>query len=178
MRSRDWSKVLAGLALAAPIPMIAQAETYLTQDQAAAVLFPGVKMKPRVMELSPLDVASIEKASGEKVPSPHVRTAWGPSGEALIIDAVIGKHQYITYAVGVSSEGKVQGVEIMDYRETIGYQVRDARWRRQFVGKTSKDPVTLNKDIQNISGATLSSNHVTNGVRRLLRTYDVLKLKS
>ena len=178
MRSRDWSKVLAGLALASPIPLVARAETYLSQDQAATVLFPGVKLQLRVMELSPDDMASIEKASGEKVPSPHVRAAWGPGGEAMFVDAVIGKHAYITYAVGISSDGKVRGVEIMDYRETVGYQVREDRWRRQFVGKTSRDPVRIDKDIQNISGATLSSSHVTNGVRRVLRTYDVLKSRS
>jgi hypothetical protein len=29
--------------------------------------------------------------------------------------------------------------------------------------------------VQNISGATLSSAHVTNGVRRVLQTYELLK---
>jgi len=178
MRSRDWKTVLAGLVLTAPVPHMAHAETYLTEDQAAAILFPGIKLEPRIMDLSPDDVKAIEKASSEKVPTPHVRTWWGPNREALIVDVVLGKHEYITYAVGISSGGKVQGIEIMDYRETFGYQVRGAGWRKQFVGKTSHDPVHLDRDIQNISGATLSSNHVTNGVRRVLQTYEVLKGKA
>ncbi len=129
------------------------------------------------MELSFDDVQAIEKKSSEKVPTPHVRTFWGPNKEAMIIDVVLGKHEFITYAVAISSDGKVKDIEIMDYRETIGSQVRDAAWRKQFVGKTSKDKIHLDRDIQNISGATMSSNHITNGVRRVLQTYEVIKTK-
>ncbi len=35
----------------------------------------------------------------------------------------------------------------------------------------------LTEDIQNISGATLSSKHITDGVRRLLATYDLVLAK-
>ena len=177
MRSTEWKTILAGLALAAPMAQVARAETYLTEEQAAAILFPGIKLEPRVMDLSADDVKLIEKASSEKVPTSPVRTWWGPNREALIVDVVLGKHEYITYAVGISSDGKVRGIEIMDYRETFGYQVRGAAWRKQFVGKTCEDPVHLDRDIQNISGATLSSNHVTNGVRRVLQTYEILRGK-
>ena len=177
MRSTDWKKIMAGLAFTAPVPFVAHAEVYLTDDQAAAAIFPGLKMDPRLMELSSDDIQAIEKKSSEKVPTSHVRTFWGPDKQAMIIDVVIGKHEFITYAVGISSDGKVQGIEIMDYRETFGYQVRDAAWRKQFVGKTSKDKVHLDRDIQNISGATMSCSHVTDGVRRILQTYEVIKVK-
>ena len=54
-----------------------------------------------------------------------------------------------------------------------GYEVRNPEWRKQFVGKTAADPLRLNADIRNISGATLSSRHVTDGVKRVLATYAV-----
>jgi hypothetical protein len=41
------------------------------------------------------------------------------------------------------------------------------------VGKTKTAPLQLDKDIQNISGATLSSRHLADGVRRLLALHDV-----
>jgi hypothetical protein len=41
-------------------------------------------------------------------------------------------------------------------------------WRKQFRGKTSAAPLTVGKDIKNISGATISSHSVTLGVRRTL----------
>jgi Na+-translocating ferredoxin:NAD+ oxidoreductase RnfG subunit len=44
------------------------------------------------------------------------------------------------------------------------------------VGKTAQDPLKLNRDIQNISGATLSSKHITDGVKRVMHLYQfVLK---
>lgn len=51
--------------------------------------------------------------------------------------------------------------------------MRGAAWRQQFVGKTAASPVRLNKDIANITGATLSSKHITDGVRRVLAVYDL-----
>jgi hypothetical protein len=177
MRSKDWNKLLAGL-LIVPIPFVARAEVYLTEDQAAAVLFPGLHLEPRWMDLTPDEVKAIAKASGEKGLSPHIRILWGPHEEALVIDKVLGKHELITYAVAIAPDGKVKAIEIMDYRETFGYQVRDKNWRQNFVGKGAQDPLQLNKDIPNISGATLSSKHVTDGVRRVLQTYEILKAKA
>ncbi len=54
-----------------------------------------------------------------------------------------------------------------------GYQIRDPKWRAQFAGKTAQAPLRLDHDIRNISGATLSSRHVTEGVRRLLALYEI-----
>lgn len=89
----------------------------------------------------------------------------------VFLDNVVGKHELITYALGVGADGAVRGVEILDYRETRGGEVRDPRWRAQFVGKTSASPLRLEEDIQNVSGATLSCRHITEGVRRLLALY-------
>jgi Na+-translocating ferredoxin:NAD+ oxidoreductase RnfG subunit len=47
------------------------------------------------------------------------------------------------------------------------------KWRAQFVGKTSKSTLKLDSDIKNISGATLSCRHITDGVKRLLAFYEI-----
>jgi hypothetical protein len=159
MRSHEWNKILTGLLLA-PMAVVARAETYLTESQAAGILFPGIDMGTRWVQAGP-----------------HTRVLWGPDKEALFIDRVLGKHDFITYAVGVSPDGKVTGVEIMDYRETYGGEIRDAAWRRNFTGKSARDPIRFDRDIPTISGATLSSKHVTEGVRRVLQTYETLKSK-
>ena len=177
MRSKDWSRILIGVAISAPIPYVAHAEVYLSENQAAMILFPGVKLEAGWMNLSLPEMKSIAKISGERVPSDHIHVWWGPDRQAMIIDHVLGKHEFITYAVGITFDGKIKGIEIMDYRETYGYQIREAQWRRKFVGKSLQDPLKLDKDIPNISGATLSCAHVTNGVRRILQTYEILKSK-
>ncbi|MFO1312339.1 MAG: FMN-binding protein [Burkholderiales bacterium] len=97
----------------------------------------------------------------------RVSGAGGPLG-LFMVDAVIGKQEYITYAVALDNAGRVMRLDVLQYRETHGYEIRNDRWRAQFVGKSAADPVALNSDIANISGATLSCRHVTDGVRRLL----------
>ena len=166
---------LAGLALAAPVAYIAHAETYMSEEKAAVILFPGVRLTPRWIELTEQQRKAIERASAERVRDKRVRVWWGPKGQAMFIDQVLGKHEFITYAVGIAANGTVKNVEIMDYRETYGYEVRGREWRQQFIGKTARDPLKLDRDIKNISGATLSSAHVTAGVRRVLATYEILR---
>jgi len=89
----------------------------------------------------------------------------------FIFDRVIGKHLYIDYAVALDPNGRVHRVEILQYRESYGGEVKDQAWLSQFVGKTGGSPLEVGKDIRNISGATLSSHHVTQGVKRILAVY-------
>ncbi|MES2932924.1 MAG: FMN-binding protein [Pseudomonadota bacterium] len=163
------------------LTMIAQpahAVQYLTLAQVQRVLYPSAsEFKARDFLLTQTQRDAIAAAADVRVGNAHVhaweaRSAQGLLGYVLV-DDVTGKHDAITYAVAISVQGKVQGVEIMDYRETYGGQIRDERWRAQFIGKGFADPLKLERDIKNISGATLSSSHVTDGVRRLVRTFEI-----
>jgi hypothetical protein len=89
----------------------------------------------------------------------------------FVFDHVIGKHLYIDYAVSLDPGGRVRRVDILQYRESYGGEVRNPSWLGQFVGTTRASPLKLNSDIRNISGATLSSLHVTEGVKRILAAY-------
>jgi FMN-binding domain len=89
----------------------------------------------------------------------------------FVLDHVIGKHLYIDYAVALDTSGRVMRVDILQYRESYGGEVREPGWLAQFVGKTSSSPLKVGGDIRNISGATLSSLHLTEGVKRVLATY-------
>lgn len=91
----------------------------------------------------------------------------------FIVDYVIGKHLVIDYAVALAPDGAVKQIEILNYRESYGGEIRNPDWRKQFVGKTPRSRFALNNGIANISGATLSSRHVTEGVRRVLATYEI-----
>ena len=89
----------------------------------------------------------------------------------FIFDRVIGKHLFIDYAVALTPGGAVHRVEILQYRESYGGEIRSPSWLAQFVGKTSGSALKINGDIRNIAGATLSSTHVTEGVKRMLAAY-------
>jgi Na+-translocating ferredoxin:NAD+ oxidoreductase RnfG subunit len=86
----------------------------------------------------------------------------------VVTDDVIGKVELISYAVGIALDGSVKQIEILSYRESHGFEIRLPAWRRQFVGKGSAATLRVGEDIANISGATLSCTHVTDGVRRIV----------
>jgi uncharacterized protein with FMN-binding domain len=132
----------------AAISTSAHATTYLTIEQAQRTIFPG--------------------ASFASAGPPNTWRA--SNGGYLVVERVVGKHEFITVAVGINPNGTAKGIEIMDYRESYGYEVREASWRAQFVGKSASS--SLGSDIKNISGATLSSKHVTEGVKRVLQRYE------
>jgi len=152
------------------------AVTYLSVEQAQNAIFPGKKLTSADVTLTPDQRKAIAKDCDVRVRRAEVK-AWKVEGGGwFILDEVIGKHEFITYAVGLTEAGAVKQIEVMDYRETYGGQVRDEKWRAQFIGKKYGARLKLDDDIQNISGATLSSRHLTEGVRRVLATY-VLVLK-
>jgi Na+-translocating ferredoxin:NAD+ oxidoreductase RnfG subunit len=93
----------------------------------------------------------------------------------FIFDRVIGKHLYIDYAVALDPAGRIRSVEILQYRESYGGEIRSPSWLAQFVGKTSASTLQTGNDIRNISGATLSSHHVTEGVKRIMAIVPRLK---
>lgn len=167
-----------GLTLAAVTPLVAYSQTYMTEDQAAKQMLPSGEVGTRkTIELTPQEIKTIEERSGEAVRNTNVVVWVGSKKNVVFVDQVLGKHEFITYAVGVSKTKTVSGIEILEYRETYGSQVRQEDWKKQFYGKDSTAPLKLGKDIVNISGATLSSAHVTAGVRRLLQTYELIRAR-
>lgn len=167
MRSRFLLVPAYALVAAAP----AHATVYLSLEQAQALMFPGATLAPDFVTLTPEQMKAIEKDSGVNVLSPNLKAWRASTGGWFIADQVVGKHEFITFALAIDAQGAVRDVEILEYRETFGDQVRNAAWRAQFTGKTHGAPLKLGDDIKNISGATLSSRHITDGVKRLLATY-------
>src|ERR1043165_9503691 len=140
-------------------PATVQATQYLTVEQAQKALFPEADaFAATPISLTP-EVRARIQAPAPPGPRKSEQRAWSASRGGtllghLMIDEVIGKHELITYALAIGADGAVRGVEIMDYRESRGGEVRDPRWRAQFSGKRSSSALRLDEDIQNISGAT------------------------
>lgn len=165
------------LLLGPTISITAHAEIYMSADQAAQIFFPNQVFKKKSVALTNDEKNKIESLTRNSVKSNHLDLLISQQSNVVIVDQVIGKHELITYAIGLTKEGKIQGIEIMEYRESYGHQVRREAWRKQFTGKDVSAPLQLNKDIKNLSGATLSSSHITDGVRRVLQTYEQIKSK-
>jgi len=162
---------------AASIPIVAHAKIYVSVEHAQKVLIPNQSLiKSPVIITNELQ-EKMRAASGIRHPFQGDRIWRTMDGGWFIVDEVVGKHEMITYAVALNPAGAVTGIEILEYVESYGYEVAEALWRKQFIGKTALDPIKLNQDIQNIGGATLSCKHLTDGVKRVAVLYE-LSLKN
>jgi electron transport complex protein RnfG len=162
--------VTAAIYAAAPQCIAAK---YMSVDQARALIFPFAdEYVSKPVQLTAEQMQEIEKLSG--VPGrTSQQQVWKAMSKGRLmgwffVDQVIGKHELITYALGINADGSVQQVQVLEYLEAYGSQVRYPNWRDQFVGKTVRSPLRLESDIANISGATLSARHLTDGIKRLL----------
>jgi hypothetical protein len=169
---------LAPAALVAIAPASAIAAQYMSIEQARALIFAGAdQFEPAPVSLTPEQVQRVQELSNMRVRSPQ-QQVWRVSAKGkflgwFILDEVIGKHQMIDYAAGINPDGALRQFQILEYREAYGSQVRFVNWRDQFVGKRIDSPLQLDVDIANISGATMSCQHMTGGIKRLLALHAV-----
>ncbi len=151
----------------------ARAETLATEVQALKIIFPKAKFvdaETRALTAEQRD--SLQKQSTLRFPEKDYRCFIrrgepGDEGYAVILNE-IGKHEFITFMVGVSAKGEVLDVVVLEYRENRGAEVQEPRFLRQFRGKKQGDPIQVDGDIVNYSGATLSSHAIARGVRKAL----------
>jgi FAD:protein FMN transferase len=150
------------------------AETYLSEEQAVKIALPtATTVSTEFKQLTPAQREALQHTSGLRFPEAqykvfigHGRNGEG-SGYAVIMNE-IGKEEPITFIVGVTPEGKAGEVALLEYRESRGSEVHEKRFTHQFKGKKSTDPIQVNQDIINYTGATLSSHAMARGVKKAL----------
>ena len=155
-----------------PAPIVIAAD-YLSLDAAQKSVFPEADtFQEVIVSQSPEKLQELLTQAGSQPPHGTIRIWTATRGGMLLghvfVDEVIGRQSFITYAVGIETNGSLRNMEIMSYRESHGGEVRNPSWRAQFNGRNELDQVRFRADIKNISGATLSSEHLTEGVRWLM----------
>lgn len=148
------------------------AADYLSHDQVRAFLFPGARTEQKTLDVHAPWLEALQQKTGPFRGSLEVAYAGNACQGFLVVDEVIGKFERITFAVGMDARGVITQVEILAYRESHGHEVRMPAWRRQFKGRGASAALKVGQDIANISGATLSCAHVTEGVKRAVLLVD------
>lgn len=149
-------------------------DVFLTEAAALREIFTrGESVERTVIVLSPDERRRVEARSGRRLFEDRFDLFRGldPDGRVAgyaVVTEEIGKYQPITFIVGVTPESSVKDVAVMVYRESVGNDVRRRRFLGQFVGKGKDAPLLLNRDVINISGATLSSRAIARGVKKVL----------
>jgi Na+-translocating ferredoxin:NAD+ oxidoreductase subunit G len=172
------ARVLTAAALAAltPVQWVVAAD-YLSTEQAQRALFPQADhFDPFALALTPAQKERVTAAAGPQPPHRSLLAWKAMRGNELLghvfIDEVIGRQDFITYALGIDRTGHLLPLEVLAYRESHGGEIRDAGWRGQFRGRDMLEQLRFGIDIKNIAGATLSCEHVTEGVRWIVALYE------
>jgi Na+-translocating ferredoxin:NAD+ oxidoreductase RnfG subunit len=152
---------------------LARADVYLDEKHASGLVLRGSTSVDREEKLlSAADRAELEKVSGLRFPALQYTFFIGRKGGEIAGYAVvmneIGKSEPITFMVGVGTDGRVGDVAVMVFRESRGWEVKEPRFTRQFRGKKLDNPIRVNQDVMNYTGATLSSEAVARGVKKAL----------
>jgi hypothetical protein len=146
---------------------------FLTQEEAQQLIFPGATFTPAHFEMTDAQIGAIERDSGgARVWRRQVKLWKTSTGGWFYLDQVLGRDDRITYALGLDADGKIVGIEILVCDG--GYtHVREDEWRKHFIG-ARRGEGDLSNRIPIISGVTLSCEHITEGVKRLLSVHGVI----
>lgn len=161
---------------------MSMAEVFLSEEEAVKLMFPKSEHIKKDLLRVPADrKLAIEERIGWKFPEDSFEVYIGETGTQVdgyaLVQNTIGKHKPMTYMVGVDNRGYISNIELLVFREARGSEVRQKRFNSQYEGKTVLDPVRINRDIINISGATMSVRSMTAGIKRVLVLVDEFYLK-
>jgi hypothetical protein len=174
-------RIAALLALGVPAMLgvrVANAKVFLAKDEAMALAFPGAeRIEDRVVIVTDAQKAEIEKRARAPLSSQLWTIHVGWKGEQVIGYAIIDSHVVRTlpetFMVVIEPAGTLRRVEVLAFHEPPEYLPTE-RWIDQFEGRRLDDDLKLGAGIQGITGATLSAQAMTAGVRRALALFSVL----
>jgi H+/Na+-translocating ferredoxin:NAD+ oxidoreductase subunit G len=168
--------------LGTPLLASGQEGIFLKEEEAPKAVFPDAtsfvrKVIPSNAELKDKIKQRMGKTRTSLWEDSYITFA-AKKGETILGYAVIveeiGKHRPITFIVGVGNDRKIKDAALMVYREAYGGEVRDRRFLQQYKGKDLQDPRLPYRDIQNISGATLSVEAIGRGSKKALALVDIV----
>jgi hypothetical protein len=165
-------------ALVIPPAQVAIAADYLSIDGVQRGFFTQAdRFDEVVLALNPEQKQTVTQLAGPQPPHRSLRAWKAMRGSDVLgyvfVDEVLGRQDMITYGIGIDDAGTMSAIEVLSYRESHGSEIRGNAWRRQFDGRQGLDHLRFGTDIKNIAGATLSCEHVTQGVRWITALWQV-----
>ena len=158
---------VTGLAFAGPG---GEAGRYVETDDYLRGAFPaGVPAASTLWLKGPLR-EDVERLLGHRFAGLRVRYWYDGASSAWVLDE-IGKELPITIGVSVS-DGAINNVRVLEFRESRGWEVRYPFFTDQFVDARLQADEKLDRHIDGITGATLSVKAVTRIARVALLLHE------
>ncbi len=153
---------------------VAGAKVYLTQPQAVALAFPKAKPRRKVLFLTDAQAAKIQALCGVKPDSRIVVYYEGPEGAAFF-DRRMVRTLPVVYMAVVKPDGTLGRVDVMSWEEPDDY-FPPPRWLALYTNRKLGNDLRLGNGIPHITGASLTSQAMNDGLRLILATYQAAVL--
>ena len=82
----------------------------------------------------------------------------------FIVPSEFSKYKKFDYLIIYNNFAEILKVEILNYRESHGFEICNKRWLKQFIGNNSDSEFEFNSKVDAISGATISVNSLKTSV--------------
>ena len=155
-----------------------EGSTFHNQAEALSLAFPRAdRVEKKTHILNSEQVQAIEEKARSKVDRRVITIHEGWRGEEFLGYAHIDVHRVRTrseaFLVVVDPQGQVTQVRILAFHEPLEY-LPVPKWYALFQGKTREDDLRVGRDLDAVSGATLTTRATADGVRRMLAYHEVL----
>lgn len=155
------------------------AEEYLTEKEALKLAFPKAdSFEMHRMIATKTQRAELAKKLGIRLPSRFFKYYRCKQDDTLIgraiVDEAPGKYHPFDFLLAVDPSHKVLSVEILNYHEKYGFEVKQDSFKQQFKGHLPSDTKKLDREIRIIAGATISCRSLIDAVKRQLIYLDVM----
>ena len=91
------------------------------------------------------------------------------------LDNVIGKSMPITFMVILNIDGDIINANVIKYREAYGSEVGNKGWLQQFINLNNNSVYNIGKEIDGISGATISVKSMSKGIHKIATLYPLIR---
>ena len=172
--SRARSLLLAALLSG---PAGARAATFQTLDGALAQAFPGARIEPRTLALSPADVKAVEARAHARCPARLVTAYVAWHGDTLAgaayTDRRVVRTREAVLLVAVAADSSVARIEVLSFFEPPDYRP-PPRWLALFAHRREDAHLTPGDALPPLAGASLTSRAVAESARLALAWHELL----
>lgn len=156
-----------------------EARTLLTQKEALALAFPGQTVVQReTAYLTDEQVKKAETLGKVKIPSKvwsfYVGVSTGGTEGYAYFESHVVRSMTETFMAALNPDGSLRFVELLAFEEPEDY-LPSPRWLAQFKGRSLKDDLMVHRTIRNQTGASLTSEALSAGVRRVLAVHALIR---
>ena len=155
-----------------------KAETLSTLEEAIHRSFPGAQMEREVIYLDEQQEKQISELAGTALNTSiiyayHLKQSGKDIG-TVYLDAHRVRTLSETLMIILSPESTVQQIDVLSFAEPQEYRPRKI-WYDQFLGQELSPKLQLGRDIDGVTGATLTARATTQALRRVLAIHSSLR---